>query len=361
MKAGASDTSAIKQAWSAVKNGWEKKGDTWVRKEKDQDEVVIDFNEARKAVRKLDLDGAQQGVEAREDAGQLVEEVNEAISALNMSINSILDDEDVVDKSAAVAETFGQFKEHLAGLQLTEHDEDMEKAMTKEEMTAAINEAVSKAVGDKNAEIAKLQEALVVAKMTDKHRAFYNSLSDTQKKKFADANDGDRDDMMNAATKRYEDDPIYKSLKTENEDLRKRLERIEDDRELEVCKREVREMGITADEAPQIRLKVKKGDKESLEAWDKLVIGANAQLRSQNKELGKLSKAFVELGTSQGQSGNGSALDLLYAKRDEYRKAHPELSLEQAFNKVCEDPGNRELVARERDERMLKIHGREAA
>jgi hypothetical protein len=166
--------------------------------------------------------------------------------------------------------------------------------------------------------------------------------------------------MMNSTTKRYEDDPIYKRLNTENEDLRKRLEKIEDERELEVCKREVRDMGITADEAPQIRLKVKKGEKEALEAWDKLVIGANQSLQKQNKELGRLSKAFVELGTSQGAT-TGSALDLLYAKRDEYRKAHPELSLEQAFNKVCEDPGNRELVARERDERMLKIHGREAA
>jgi len=363
MKAGAGDTSAIKQAWSAVKNGWDKKGDTWVRKVKniDQDAEVIDFNEARKAVKKIDFDDAQAGVEAREDAGHLVEEVNEAICALNMSICSILDDEDVVDKSAAIAETFGQFKDHLAGLEFTEHDEEAE-AMTKEEMTAAVNEAVSKAVGDKNSEIAKLQEQLVVAKMTDKHRAFYNSLGDdTKKKKFADANDDDRDELMNSAKKRYEDDPIYKSLKGENEDLRKRLERIEDERELEVCKREVREMGIQADEAPQIRLKVKKGDKEALADWDKLVISTNATLRNQNKELGKLSKAFVELGTSRGAASGGSAMEELNVRRDEYRKSHPELSMEQAFNKVCEDPANRELVARERDERMLKIHGREAA
>jgi hypothetical protein len=43
-----------------------------------------------------------------------------------------------------------------------------------------------------------------------------------------------------------------------------------------------------------------------------------------------------------------SAIALLNAKAAEYRKAHPELSEEQAFAKVYSDPANRKLAQAER-------------
>lgn len=45
IKAGASEVSAIRQAWTAVKNGWRKEGDQWVRKFAGDDESLIVFTD----------------------------------------------------------------------------------------------------------------------------------------------------------------------------------------------------------------------------------------------------------------------------------------------------------------------------
>ncbi len=53
-----------------------------------------------------------------------------------------------------------------------------------------------------------------------------------------------------------------------------------------------------------------------------------------------------------------SVLEELYAKRDELLRSRPEFTEAQAFDKVYLDPANRELMMREKEERLATISGR---
>ena len=55
-------------------------------------------------------------------------------------------------------------------------------------------------------------------------------------------------------------------------------------------------------------------------------------------------------GSQHAKSDRGSAYDDLMVKAEEYRNAHPELSISQAFAKVYTDPANLEISKRERME-----------
>jgi hypothetical protein len=54
--------------------------------------------------------------------------------------------------------------------------------------------------------------------------------------------------------------------------------------------------------------------------------------------------------TVKANRSEGAAYDELMAKAAEYRNAHPELSISQAFEKIYTAPANRELAKRERIE-----------
>jgi hypothetical protein len=61
-------------------------------------------------------------------------------------------------------------------------------------------------------------------------------------------------------------------------------------------------------------------------------------------------KGFGTAGPVHEAVAGGTAFDELNAKAAEYRKAHPEMTQEQAFAKVFSSPENRALAARERSE-----------
>ncbi len=240
----------------------------------------------------------------------------------------------------------------------------MSGAKLPEAMQKIVDEAIAKAVADLTvksaseaatlkAEIAKRDEALVIAKMSDKHKSYHDNLGDDEKKKFAAMSSEDRDAAMEKTKKRYEEDPIYKSLRETNEKLIKRIEAIEDERGLEISTIEAKELGMVQKNAGEIVLKMKKScDEDTYKAWKDSML----TMKKQRDAFAKQSHAFEELGTSLGNNSGGSAIDELNLKRDELRKSQPSLTEAQAFEKVLLDPANRELMMREKQERMSKIY-----
>lgn len=311
----------------------------------------------------LDFDTAAEIIEVGEEAGALMHEVREALCALECSISSIMCDEDVTDKAEAIAESFDQFKSHLAGLE----PDDLEKSMTTANTapSAAVQKMIDDAVAAANVKtqtdfaalIAKKDEEIAIAKMSDKHKAFHAGLTnEDEKKKFAAMTPEQRDAHMEKMKKGAMDDPVIKAALLENDELKKRIAALEDQGTLEICKRDATEMGMTDADAGATLMKARKGDKD---AMAKVEAHIKTVKKSRDEAL-KQSRLFSEFGTTHGASSGGDALAELNSKAAELRKTQTTLSEAQAFEKVLLDPANKELVARERDERMAKIHNRAA-
>jgi hypothetical protein len=220
----------------------------------------------------------------------------------------------------------------------------------------SVAEAVAKVQADADAkfkvEIEKREAELVLAKMSKEHKAYHDNLPADEQKRFAAMTPDQRDEHMNKTKKRAEEDPIYKGLQQENIALSKRLAAIEDERGLELAKREAKELGMKQDNVGEMLLKAKRSmDKEAYEVFTDHIRTMNKQ----NAALAKSAHVFEELGTSQGNN-SGSALDELRVLATEYRKTHPDITEEQAFDKVMTDTANRELVKREAAERFNKIN-----
>jgi hypothetical protein len=370
--------------------------DTWSKRDDRADELskaIDDLREGLIAKAAIDYEVASANIEVGESTQALMGELREALCALETSICSIFCDDDVADKAAAIDDSFEQFKEHIgsfsfadaehpdvefdkalegydpdvANADLEQEFETVEKSMSitlPEKLQKIVDEAVAKAVADVEAkksaetaalktEIEKRDAEIVLAKMSDKHKAFHDNLDGEERKKFASMSPEERDAHMEKTRKRYDEDPIYKSMREENESLRKRIERIEDERGLEIAKLEAKELGMTQKNAGDIVLKMKRScDEDTYNAWK----DHTKQLMKQRDAFAKQSHAFDEIGSALGNVGGGTALDELNQKRDELRKSKPELTEAQAFEKVMLDPANRELMAREKQERMNKIY-----
>lgn len=302
----------------------------------------------------VDFDEAHDMIETAEDASDLMNEIREACCALDCSVQSILCDDELTDKAAAIAQSFDQFKEHLAAI---ESGEPTEKNMTtvtpavQKIIDDAVAAAVAKSVGEKDALIAKQARDIVIAKMSEKHKAHHDTLGEDAKGKFEAMSPAERDAEMEKTKKRAEDDPIYKRMASENEDLRKRLTAIEDEKALDIAKRDAKELGMTQTDAGEVLMKARRGDKDAMAKVEE----HTRQLIKARNASDKTSKVFEEVGTNRGATG-GDAMAELTAKADELRKSKPELTEAQAFDKVMNDPANRELAKRERDERMNKIN-----
>ncbi len=340
--------------------------DTWSKRDVSTvDDNVIDLP-AFLGKNAVDFDTAAEFIEVAEDAGELMHEVREALCALDCAINSIMCDEDVTDKAACIAESFEQFKSHLAALEAG----DLEKTMSKDNNLAAgpavekmIADAVAKAMENTNAkhaaELAKKDQEIAVAKMSDKHKAFHDGLgSEEEKKKFSGMSPAERDAHMDKMKKGAMDDPIIKAALLENDELRKRIAVLEDTQMLSVCKKDAADMGMTDADAGETLMKARRGDVAALakiEAFTKTIT-------KQRDEARKTARLFNEFGTGHGNGGEAGsdALSQLYAKRDELRKKEPTLTEAQAFEKVLLDPANKELAEQERSERMNKIASRAA-
>lgn len=320
---------------------------------------VIAFMRDQVSKGAVDFDQANEMIEAAEDADDVLCEIREACMALDCSLTSILQDEDVADKATAIAESLTQFKDHIAAIEAG-GDDSTEKSMTPEQLkkqiddavAAALAPAIAKASAEKDAIIAKQTRDIAVAKMADKHRSYHSSLDDAAQKKFEDMSVDDRDAELERTKKRAEDDPIYKAMRTENDDLKKRLTAIEDERALDIAKRDAKELGMSTTDAGETLMKARRGDVEAIKKLE----GHISTLAKAKTAIEKTGHIFSEFGHNQGTQGDGTALAELQAKAAELRKVKPDLTEAQAFEKVMTDPANREIVGRERDERMNKIH-----
>lgn len=329
---------------------------------------VLELVGDRIAKGSMDFEDAQALIDAGQDAGKLMQCIRDALCALDCAISSIMcdDDLDAKDKAKAVSDSYDQFREYLDGVDLDDDDaDDLEKQLMTTNNTTlspavqklldeAVAAAVAKVATDKDAIIAKQARDIEVAKMSEKHKAYHASLSDADKKKFEDMSPDQRDSEMDKTKKRYEEDPIYKQMRSDNEALQKRLQAIEDERAMEIAKKDAKELGMTATNAGEILMKARRGDADAMKAWEEQC----RQIAKQAKEIEKTGKIFSEFGTSRGTAAgsDGSAHAELVAKAAELRKAKPELTEALAYDKVYADPANRELANRERDERMAKIH-----
>lgn len=315
----------------------------------------------------VDFSEAYAMGETAEAVGGLMNELREAVYALDCSICSILGDEDVADKQSAITTSYKQFQQYIGGLGLGSDDDDEteKRDMTTPALSPAVEKiiadavakAVTSAVSAKDAELAKRDEQIAYLKMSDKHKAYHDGLgSDAEKKKFTSMTSDERDSEMEKTRKRAEDDPIYKSMQAENAALKKRLDALELDKDLAIAKSDAKAMGLTQVDAGEVLMKSRKGDRDAHKKLEEYMLG----LAKRHTALETTSKAFEEFGTRNTGETGVSAHDELMAKAAEIRKANPALTEAQAYAKAYEDPANRELRNRESQERMSKIHGRAA-
>jgi hypothetical protein len=92
---------------------------------------LLDMVGDRIAKGAMDFDDAHDLLEAGESAGLLMQAVREALGALECSIRSIMEDDDVDDKAKAIADSYEQFREHLESIdpEAEDADDDLEKQL----------------------------------------------------------------------------------------------------------------------------------------------------------------------------------------------------------------------------------------
>lgn len=308
----------------------------------------------------MDFTTAAGMIDAWQDAGELMCALRDALHALDCSMQSIMNDDDVDDKQGAIATSYEQFKTYLDDLAVDDDDTEKRDMANDPAVSPAVQKiiddavaaAVAKAAGDKDVKIAKMELELAIAKMSAKHKAYADSLNGDAQKAFAAMTPDQRDAEMEKTQKRAEDDPIYKRMAAENDDLRKRLTAIEDERELDIAKRDAKEMGLTAEDAGIVLMKARRGDREAMKKYE----GYMLTLAKSKAAIEKTGKIFAEFGTANTGATGASAHDEIVAKAAELRKSKPDLTEAKAYEHVLLDPANRDLKKRESDERMAKIY-----
>ncbi len=182
------------------------------------------------------------------------------------------------------------------------------------------------------------------------------NMDDDAKKKFADMKDDEKDDEMK---KNSIEGKIEKAMAALPEPMRKQLEMAEANAVLLAKMEEEKELSTFAKKATDLKLPtemakhfvaIHKAAPEAFEAVEQTLKALVNQVNT--------SRLFSEFGsadTGQAAGGGASAYDQLMAKAEEYRKAHPELSTQQAFAKVYNDPSNREVVALSKSESRPRL------
>jgi hypothetical protein len=283
-------------------------------------------------------------------------DVTKATGALAESVSSILADDKVTDKGAALAKTFEQFDDHIsktltAGPAVIEegtHDMDinvLKKALgladtaTEADVTAAIakqrteTEAATKAV-------AKIQHDLEIANagMDPTEKTHHDALpTEEAKKVFRALSKADRKIAIEKAAPPV---PEYvQAILAANADMKKQLDVLNGSQELVTLQKKAVDHGLVEADAEVIQ-KAYRGDSASV---DKL-LGIIKADRIALKKGG----VFTELGTTLGGNQPDDAYAALMAKAAELRKVKPDLTEAQAFEKIYADPANAELVKKER-------------
>jgi hypothetical protein len=303
--------------------------------------------------------------------------LGKARDALMKSLRSIVDDDDeTVDKAELIDRTVDEFTAHIAELSadltkaLSGGDPDapeeiemsleLKKALglpenaTAEQITAAVTKLTGAAEKAKDDEIAKLRKesadlkaALVKAEMTEEERAHHDKLEDEDdKKKFRNAEHAERREMMR---KRDRDPELLELAKAvaEKEALAKRVAQLEEDKALAEFTKEAVDAGLPESEGKTWMLMAKNAKTPEEKA-------AVAKLKTHLKSAIAAAKEgglFKEFGAT-GRTEELTPYDELVAKAAELRKIDPKLTEAQAFAKVYQDPANKKLAQRERQEKF---------
>src|SRR6266436_620429 len=348
--------------------------DSWSKKLTKADvELIAERNAfARVCKAAKDFSDMADAMETAEDASELMCAVRDAMCALDCSIQSILCDEAITDKVPSITTSYNQFKDHIASLGLEDDADDDDTSKKDDDMTTPalspqvqkmMDEAVAKAVAAATAsseeKINKLLDDLVVSKMSDAQKTYHDNLgTDTDKKKFRDMSPDARDGEMDKTKKRLSDDPIVKSIMAENAELKKRLDAMDDERDLKIAKQDAKDSGFTQTDAGEVLMKMRRGDKDAIKKYEGMV----AELAKSKKAFEKSSRAFDELGHTGSPEGEGAtAMDSITTMAKALREKDPSLTEAQAFDKAYNDPANVKLRQAEADARMAKIHGRSHA
>ncbi len=341
------------------------------------------------AVSDDDDEGAEGFDEVMADAKlsqELWDNFYKATDALRQSICSILKDETVSDKQSMIEESLKEFADYVQGIipgdvgksladgfsaaLVGAADATLKGVLMSKELKKALglSETASDAdiiaaIGKRDEDLKKANDELVIAKMSDKHKAYHAKLSGDAKDKFAAMSPAERDKAMGAdddadcekalakgdafkATdghvfhkRDFGTDAAYHFAKSQNETIAKQAEEIakakEDKAVADFAKRAKDTFG---DEAFGATLrKAYSGDVAAQAEVEK----RTAALKKQADEGG----LFVEKG-GRGSPAAGSAEAELFAKRDDLRKSNPKLTEAQAFAKVYEDRANADIVKR---------------
>jgi predicted RNase H-like HicB family nuclease len=249
----------------------------------------------------VSFDAAYSEGETKERANEMLEEVQECCMALQDSIRSILEDDEISDRGAALDETFAQFQDAIQGLTT----EAMEKAFT--------------ASAAPDADATAVDTATPVVEET----AMNTETKTTEA-------------VSKAEAPALPEDVIRKLA--EAEDLRKRVDALEDEREAAIFAKRAADLGLSPNLAHPLRV-VRKADPAAADTIEAAFKALTAQVNA--------SSLFGELGTS-GATGAATALDELMAKAADIRKAAPALTEAQAFDKASMDYP--ELMKRHRQE-----------
>jgi hypothetical protein len=309
----------------------------------------------------------------------LGERLAKARDAFLASVKSILGDENA-NKDELVDKTVDQFVDHVADLSadsikaLSGGDPDdppsedemnvaaMKKVLgladnaTEQDVIATVTKLAAAETHADKGKIAKLEKdladankaatvaaELAKADFSETERAFYNNLSDdAAKESFRKADHAGR---MTQMEKREPELLELAKKVAENEALRKRVEKLEEDKALAEFTKEAIDAGLPESEGRTWMLMAKNAKSPEEKAAVAKMKGHLKSAIAAAKEGG----LFKEFGAT-GRAEPLSAYEELEAKAAELRKVDPKLSKSQAFAKVYADPENAKLAQRERAE-----------
>ena len=293
------------------------------------------------------------------DVGKsIVSHVSAASAALLKSVVSIFKDKATADKAGALAETFGQFEKHLAGVLPDEVVKAAEaeagklakeSAMTEAEKKAAEEKAaaekaekekaekMAKALEETAAALAKANSELAILKMSAKHKGYMDQLDESEKGKFAAKTPEERDAHMdkNPIEKRLPES-VQKAL-AKAEENEKILKSLQEKDEIATFANRADDLGLAPAQGEVLR-KAYAGDKDAIAKLEALIKGMSEQIRT-----GVVFKEFGGKGAVAGASAYDDLMKLAADYRDGQIKIGKKCSIEQAFTKVYTDPANAAL------------------
>jgi hypothetical protein len=270
--------------------------------------------------------------------------IGKAQSGLAESLQSILADASVTDKTAAIAKSldqFGAFVEAGVCETIEKAMSDVAQAVTEKGQDMPTADELTAANAELTRRVAKMERELAIAKMSQEH-ADYASAADMSKEdqdEFAAKTPAERDEHMKKHP--IKKSPLPEHVQKALDDavaMRKRLDVLEGERELETMRKRASEIGIGAAHAETI-LKASQGDPKAFGDVLNLLKAATEQAR-----VGKL---FGEFG-SAGSGAPGSAQADVAAAAEVLAKADPKLSVAAARTQIRKS--RPDLAQRERNE-----------